>query len=181
MDWLEEVREKAAKKNMVLFSKENALIQKIQHLVSQQNHRTVALWAFELADETVEMLRQKYPSEKRPQNAVALCRAWATGQINMPAAKRAILDVHALAKEITSPEDIAHCHAVGQACSVVHTAGHAVGFPVYDLTALVRRYGVDDCKDIVEQRAADYFDKMLYWKANYEDNQYTWADFMMKE
>lgn len=178
MDWLDEVRIKAKKRNKILFSLQNPLIEAIQDLVNQHNHRTVALWAFALADETVEKLRQKYPNEDRPQNAVALSRAWAAGQVKMPVAKHAILDVHAFAKEITCLEDIAFCHAVGQACSVVHTTGHAMGFPVYDLTALVIQHGIDSCKDFVDQRVTEYFDKMAYCKTIHTDNQYTWADFM---
>ena len=41
----------------------------------------------------------------------------------MRAAQRAILDVHAFAKEIKSLEDIALCHAIGQACGVDAEAG----------------------------------------------------------
>ena len=39
----------------------------------------------------------------------------------MPVAKKAILECHAMAKELTDIADIALCHAIGQACSVVHT------------------------------------------------------------
>lgn len=63
----------------------------------------------------------------------------------MPIAQRKILDCHGFAKEIDNKEDIATVHAVGQACSVVHTAGHAMGYPIYDLTSFVHRYGIDDC------------------------------------
>ena len=31
---------------------------------------------------------------------------------------------------LENPPDIARRHAVGQACSVVHTAGHALGYPL---------------------------------------------------
>ena len=58
-------------------------------------------------------------------------------------AQRKILDCHAFAKEAGCKEDVALCHAVGQACSVVHTAGHAIGYPAYDLTAIIHRYGID--------------------------------------
>ena len=54
----------------------------------------------------------------------------------MPVAKRAILDVHAMAKLMDDPVDAALCHAVGQGCSCVHTPKHALGLPVYELTAV---------------------------------------------
>lgn len=53
----------------------------------------------------------------------------------MPVAKRAILDVHAMARDMDDPADAALCHAVGQRCSCVHTPKHALGLPVYELTA----------------------------------------------
>ena len=40
---------------------------------------------------------------------------WAAGRIKMPIAQKKILDCHALAKELDRKEDIAACHAIGQA------------------------------------------------------------------
>ena len=64
----------------------------------------------------------------------------------MPVAKKAILDCHAAAKELSSLADIAHYHAVGQACGTVLANGHAIGYPIYDLTSIVRKYGIENCK-----------------------------------
>ena len=81
----------------------------------------------------------------------------------MPIAKRAILDCHAMAKELTNPADIARCHAVGQACSVVHTAGHALGYPMYELTAIVLELGLDDCREPIEHRVRYYEQRLHDW------------------
>jgi hypothetical protein len=96
----------------------------------------------------------------------------------MREAQRAILNCHAFAKEIASPEDIALCHAVGQACGVVHANGHAIGFPVYELTAMVHRLGIDSCKETIESRIADYTLRIAYWRKHYTNYQGKWADFM---
>lgn len=77
-------------------------------------------------------------------------------------------------------EDIAVCHAVGQACSVVHTAGHALGYPIYDLTSIVYRTGIEDCTEAVEARSRGYIDKLLYWNAHFSDSQDGWVDFLLK-
>lgn len=98
----------------------------------------------------------------------------------MPVAKRAILDCHAVAKEIDDKEAIALCHAVGQACAVVHTVGHALGFPIYDLTATICRCGSDDFASAVLARKNDYIDKLFYWREHSSDPVYTWAPFMLK-
>ena len=138
----------------------------------------MVLWAFEFADETVQKLTARYPGEKRFEEAVSVTKDWASGKVKMPLAKQAILQVHAVAKEINSLEDIALCHAIGQACGVVHTSGHSLGFPVYDLTAIIRRYGIDNCKEPVEKRKKQYIERILYWRENHSTYPCEWADFM---
>ena len=87
----------------------------------------------------------------------------------MPLAQRLILDCHAIAKELDNAADIALCHAVGQACAVVHTAGHALGLPMYELSAIVYRLGIDNCVQSVEARMAEYSDRLAFWKAHEQD------------
>ena len=67
-----------------------------------------------------------------------MARLWAMGKVKMPSARPAILAVHAMAKQLQDPGDAALCHGVGQGCSTVHTPRHAMGLPIYELTALVR-------------------------------------------
>jgi hypothetical protein len=153
----------------------------LAELIKNQHHKAMVLWAFEFADETVKKLLHKYPGENRPQNAVLASKAWAAGKQKMPAAQRAILDAHAFAKEITSAEAIALCHAIGQACGTVHATGHAIGFPIYELTAIIRHYGADACREPVEQRKAQYIERIHYWRENYNNVPYEWAAFMEKD
>ena len=160
MEWFEEVSLKYKRKNQILFSKECELFQDLSYIIKHQNRRTMVLWALNLAEESVCVLEEKYPNEHRPRTALELTRFWAAGEIKMTQAKRAILDCHAMAKEITIPEDIALCHAIGQACGVVHTVGHALGYPIYELTAIVRRYGIENCRVAVETRAYEYVEKL---------------------
>ena len=98
----------------------------------------------------------------------------------MPIAKRAILNCHAMAKELESPANIARCHAVGQACSVVHTVGHALGYPMYELTAIVLELGLDSCRDTVEQRVMYYEQRLRYWMEHEKTCQVNWAGFLKK-
>lgn len=180
LDWIDEVRERIKRKNQVLFSKNSEFLQDLILLIEEQKHQPMVLWAFEFADETVDKLCERYPTETRPREAVVLSKEWAAGKVKMPVVKHAILQVHTFAKEIDSLEDIALCHAIGQACGVVHANGHALGFPVYDLTAIVRHYGVDNCKDAVEKRISQYIERILYWQDNYKNYPHEWADFMKK-
>ena len=180
MDWLDEARIKLKRKNQVLFSKDSEFLQDLAMLFCDQNRRVMALWAFDLAAGSVAKLEERCPDEKRPREALEAARAWAAGEIKMRLAQRKILDCHALAKELQSKEDIALCHAIGQACAVVHTVGHAMGYPMYELSAIIYRLGIDDCAQAVRQRKREYIEKLLYWSEHEHEYGGRWAAFMRK-
>ncbi len=180
MYWLDEVNIRLKRKNQVLFAKDSAYLQDVAELLRNEEHRVLVLWALDLAAESVSMLESIYPKETRPREALESAREWAAGSIKMRIAQRKILDCHALAKELTCKADIAACHAVGQACSVVHTVGHAIGYPIYDLTSVVYRLGADACTKTVERRKQEYIDKLFYWQEHLCDYKGEWAGFMLK-
>ena len=157
MNWIDEVSLKMKKKNQVLFSKNSEYLQDLIMLFETQNHRVMALWAFEFASESIAKLEEKYPEEKRPREALETVKDWASGKIKMRLAQRKILDCHAFAKEIKDKEDIA-----------------------IDLTAIIYKYGIENCKDAVEQRKQQYVEKVIYWNEHLCDYKGTWADFMLK-
>ena len=178
--WLAEMKAKARRKNQILFSRDSLLLDNLRHLIGQANRRTLILWALELAEESARELAERYPEDHRPREAIAASRVWAAGEIKMPIAKRAILNCHTMAKELTDSADIARCHAVGQACSVVHTAGHALGYPLYELTAIVLEQGLDNCRDAVEQCVMYYEQRLRYWTEYEKTCQQNWAGFLKK-
>lgn len=180
MDWRDEVAIMLKKKNQVLFTKKSSYLQDLRTLFETQNHKVMTLWAFDFAAESIAGLEEKYPEEQRPREALAAVQDWAAGKVKMRWAQRKILDCHAFAKEIDKKEDIAVCHAIGQACAVVHTAGHAIGYPIYDLTAIVYRLGIENCIEAVEKRKQDYIDRLLYWSEHDRDYEGEWASFMEK-
>lgn len=180
MNWIDEVQSKLKKKNQILFSKDSRYLQDLIYLFQEQNHRIMALWAFDFADESIKILKEKYPSENRPQEALEAARDWAAGKIKMRQVQKKILSCHAFAKEIDCKEDTAICHAVGQACAVVHTAGHAIGYPIYDLTSIVYKYGIKNCSRAVEARKQAYIDRLLFWNEHMNEYKGEWAEFMLK-
>lgn len=180
MNWIDEVSARMKRKNQVLFARDSAFLQDLAMLFQGQDHRVMALWAFDLASESVAQLEENDPGERRPREALEAARDWAAGKVKMRFAQRRILDCHAAAKEMTRKEDIASCHAVGQACAVVHTAGHALGYPIYDLTALVYKYGIGHCAEAAARRKQEYIEKLFFWNAHLCDYQGTWADFMIR-
>ena len=126
------------RKNQVLFSKNSACLQPLALMLADTDHRTAVLWALDLVAQTVRTLEVRCPGEARPSLALEAAWSWARGEMRMREAQRRILDCHALAKELDDRADRALCHAVGQACSCVHTQRHALGLAVYELTAFVR-------------------------------------------
>lgn len=178
MYWLDEVKQNIKKRRQVLFSKDSEYLSDLAGLFAARPHRVMVLWALDFAAESVAELERAYPNELRVREALEAARQWAAGEVKMRLAQRKILDCHAVAKELADPADIAACHAVGQACAVVHTAGHALGYPMYDLTAIIRRLGVDNCREAVERRKAGYIDRLFYWDAHAANYQGMWAEFL---
>ena len=180
MNWIDEVQTKLKKKNQVLLSKDSPYLQDVRQLFQEQNHRVMVLWAFDFAAETIKELKEKYPNENRPQQALETAKDWAAGKIKMRLAQQSILACHAFAKDIDCKEDIAMCHAVGQACAVVHTAGHAIGYPIYDLTSIIYKYGIKNCSRAIEARKQKYIDRLFYWRDHLTEYTGGWAEFMLK-
>ena len=180
MDWMEEVCQHKKRKNQILFSKDSTILCELSMLMQGQQRRVMVLWALEQARRVAEEFALRYPQEQRPMQAVELSTLWAQGKVKMPQAKQAILQAHAVAKELSDPADIALCHAVGQGCGTVHTVGHALGLPMYELTALVDRYGLEECRVPVEQRAAQYVKRLLYWQQHWQEEEREWAAFLCR-
>lgn len=180
MDWKNEVAGKLKRKNQVLFSKDSAFLQDLIILFQGQDHKVMILWALDFAAETVSRLEAAYPNELRPREALEAAQDWASGKIKMRLAQRKILDCHAFARELENKEHIAMCHAVGQACAVVHTAGHAIGYPIYDLTSLIYGLGVDNCDEAIQSRKQTYIDNIFYWNEHIADRERQWAGFLCR-
>ena len=125
----------------ILFTPDSPCLGELRPMLEGADRVTVALWGLEQADRVAHILLDSHPEHDELAEVVRLCRLWLHGEVKMPVAKRAILDVHAMARLMDDPVDVALCHAVGQGCSCVHTSKHALGLPVYELTAVFLRSG----------------------------------------
>lgn len=180
MDWLTEATQKAKRKNQLLFSKDAECFSQLNLLMSVCNRRVIVLWGLSLAEEVVAELEIRLPGEKRPRIALDAAGKWAAGEITMRPARRAILDCHAAAKEQEDRAAAALLHAVAQGCSVVHTSGHALGLPIYELTAYVCQLGMDGCRETVDTRLSYYVNRLLYWQEQEKNLTRPWAPFLKK-
>lgn len=178
---LDDVSMKLKRKNQILFSRSSPCLQDLLALIGEQKHRTLVMWAFLCVNAPLACLKAKYPQEERPETAVRLCREWAMGRVKMPIAKKALLEAHAVAKELSDPVDIALCHAVGQACATVHVETHAIGLPLYELTAIVRRWGIERCQEAVEEKISRYISCLADCAARIDSEAWEWADFLLRD
>lgn len=174
-----DVEIKLKKRNKMLFSRDSECLQELIRLIQLQNHRTLVMWALDCAKVPLKEFEEKYPNERRPRICLELCEAWARGRIKMPIAKRAILDSHAVAKEIDDSEYGALCHAIGHAGAAVHVETHALGLPIYELTAMVLKYGKDNFQKPVSEKINYYYNRLLYWQENTDKLGLDWAGFLL--
>lgn len=175
------MEDKLKKGRSLLFSRDSDCLRELIGLIGQQKHRTLVRWAFDCVQRPLHVLETRYPDEPRPRQCLTLCEQWAGGVIKMPAAKRAILDVHALAKELEDKADIALCHAIGQGCATVHVETHAVGLAFYELTAIAREAGPEQAEAAVQRRIDDYRERLLYWQEHIDEDDTGWAAFLLDD
>ena len=180
-DWTRDVEAKLKRKNEILFSRKSECLQELLALIREKKHRTLVLWAFACAEVPLQRLKERCPNEERPARSVRLCRQWEAGEVKMPTAKKALLEAHAAAKEVEGAENAALCHAVGQACAVVHVETHAIGLPFYERTAIVRERRGKDYRAAVEKRIEEYIDCLKDCAARIESVGFSWAEFLLDD
>lgn len=166
----------------ILFSRESECLWPLLSLIEKQKHRTVVLWALEYAEDLLQKFEAKYGDEKRPRQAVEVCKLWARGEIKMPAARKAILAAHSVAKEIS--DDFVYCslaHAIGQAVSAIHTETHAIGGPIYGLTSLAYEIGAEKAEAVVSKECARLCERLQYWEEHVDKIATPWAAFLLRD
>ena len=51
---------------------------------------------------------------------------------------------------------------------------------MYELSAIVYRLGIENCREAVEQRKQEYIRKLFYWSEHIGGYEGEWVDFMLK-
>jgi len=176
-----DVEIKFKKKNKILFSRDSECLQNLIKLIQLQNHRTLVIWALDCAKLPLEQFEAKYPNELRPRICLELSESWARGIIKMPVAKRAILNAHAVSKEIDDEQYGDLCHAIGHAGATVHVETHAMGLVIYELTSIVIEHGIDNFQKPVSEKINYYYNRLLYWQENTDKLELNWAKFLLDD
>lgn len=180
MDWYEDVYDCKRRKNEIWFRKTNELIEDLHDALGYKSHKAIVLWSLSMANEVRNKLSHQMFSDKRTQIVIDNATDWAFGRGAMKYARKAILECHGMCKENgTSEIDSLYLHAIGQACSTVHTPKHVLGLPMYELTAIAKIYGIENCKDAILERKEFYIKKMEFCETQV-DTYANWAHFMTK-
>jgi hypothetical protein len=174
-----DVELKIKKKNQLFFSRDSLCLQDLIGLIQIQHHRTLVMWALDCAEVTLSHFEEKYPDEPRPRMCQDRCEDWARGKTKMPEARQAILAAHAAAKEIDDRAYSALCRAIGHAGATVHVETHAMGLPIYELTAIVRQHGSDHFAEPVREKIHFYEQRLQYWQETTDRLELDWAHFLM--
>lgn len=175
-----DVKTKLVKKNKILFSKDSKCLKELIELMKKQDHRTLVLWAFDCVETPLTMFEIKYPNEDRPRIAYDYCQRWAKGEVKMPVAKNAIIRCHSVAKDIEDECYIALVHAIAQGLSTVHIGTHALGLPIYELTAIVRN-NPTGFEVEVNRKIQQYIDKLIYYEKHRDNIVRKWASFLSND
>ena len=166
----------------LLFSRESDCIQPFRKLIEQQKHRTLVAWALDCAPRILKIFEKEYPDEKRPRQALETAAAWARGEVKMPVAKKAIHASHDAATEVEGNYAAqAAARAVGHAAATVHVETHALGIIFYGLTAFIYAANSNEADKIVEKELKWFYDRLVYWEANIDKIDTTWAPFLMRD
>lgn len=176
MNTQQEVQSALKRGRAILFTKNSECLQPLSILLSVSKRKSIVLWALDLAKDAADLIADPQFSYTA-KRAVDECSLWAQGKIKLPQARKAILACHGAAKKASDPVTAAFLHAIGQTCSTVHTVKHALGFPVYDLTACVFRSGAENCTERISERIAQYMDRLLFRRDHFDDFN-EWADFI---
>lgn len=138
---LNQIKANLKKKRQVLIDKDNPLLYPLIEQLSSCNRATIALWGLYYVDIVINDLKLiddiHYQEIKY---LIDQTENWFYGYIKMSEAKKYILSIHGFAKKSNDAIAIAYYHAIGQALACIHTPKHALGIPLYDLTAQIRAH-----------------------------------------
>ncbi len=110
----------------------------LNDLVGQTDKKILAEWAIDCAERVLPYFEKEYPEDKRPRIALETLQIWIeTGEFSMKAIRKASLDAHAAARQVSegAPARSA-ARACGQAVATVHVARHSLGAAIYASKAI---------------------------------------------
>lgn len=112
-------------------------------LLLQEQHRLLMLWACACVEHVLGYYGE--PLNERMLQALAVGKAWSEGKATVGEARKAAVDMLALARALSNPVQIALVRATGHAVATAHMADHSMGGAIYGALALkLSRKSIDE-------------------------------------
>lgn len=144
--------------------------------------QVVVIFALEQSSELVGELERLWPGNSLFIKSLFLGYQWLQGQIKMAPVKKAILDLHQLAKNIERFPQYKSVslkiRALGQGLATIHAPGHALGLPLYYLSAMVYD-NPEHYQAEVAIQVARYLSRLEYHQDHLDCYNIHWAPFLM--
>ncbi len=178
---IEEVQSHLKRKNKILFSRDSDVLDNLTTLIEMADRKVAVLWALDIATGIVLELDGKYPEIKLFEQSLNLAYLWMQGMVKMPAVKKAILKLHGLAKffeqdPVTMPDGL-KIRALAHGLSSIHSKKHAIGMPLYYLSALVQ-LDKEGYELPVRKEIKKYQETLEYYIRNEAKFNVHWAGFL---
>jgi hypothetical protein len=103
--------------------------------LSSADHRDLALWASGCAEHVLPLFSE-HSSDDRPQHAIKMARAWASGQLSVGGARDAAFAAHDAARSEKNKSAAAAARSAGHAVATAHMADHSLRAAKYALKAV---------------------------------------------
>jgi hypothetical protein len=102
--------------------------------LKNEQHRQLINWACNCSENVSSLYGGEM--DERVNKALLVAKAWEKGRASVGDARKAALDVIALANEASNPLLVAIARSVGHAAATAHMADHCLGAALYALKAV---------------------------------------------
>jgi hypothetical protein len=102
--------------------------------LNREQHCQLMHWAYACVEHVLELYG--LPVDERILEALKVGKAWTEGLASVGDARKASVDMLALARVLTNPVQIALVRATGHAVATAHMADHSMGAALYGLKAV---------------------------------------------
>jgi hypothetical protein len=102
--------------------------------LKKEQHYQLIQWACDCSEHILYLIGENI--DVRLQNALIVANQWKKGNTSVGEARKASLDVIAVANESSNPTTIAVARSIGHAAATAHMADHSLGAAWYALKAV---------------------------------------------
>lgn len=103
-------------------------------VLNKVQHRQLMTWSCACVEHVLDLYGPVL--EERIAMALRMGKAWVIGEATVGEARRASVDMLALARELVNPVQIALVRAAGHAVATAHMADHSMGGALYAIKAV---------------------------------------------